>query len=648
MNLEKSQTNFSKHFIYLFQIFLAGATILFYFCYSNAESNFNENIKKRTSINSVKIANQIDNIFIYSENITSILAKNLARENTKDYQKVADILQSVKPQIDYEKYNIFTITLFNFISPEGKIIATSNDGVLKEPVKISVERRSWITDSRLRPWRFQIAKNDVGLISKELVIPIGFGITDSNGKFLGIISIGVNARKVKTLIESSLNNITTSFAILNNDNSTIVTSDNFDDELLPEIQNKISKEFTETQEVENALIKVGDQEFLYSKIKHYPKMGLIVGVNKSAVRSEFWPRISETFLQILYFLFFTLILLLFFKKKLLNPVIMLSKAANKISRGNINVYIPDSNITEIDSLSHSIRMMQKFIKKQSEDRLSLEKENKSRKEFLSSITHEFKNVTTGIIGAAEVIKSDLDAKIKAENKNISVEEMNEHREFLEDITNLSEEILLLAHDTIDINHLLHNDFKLEKSETVDLEKIVVRTAKLLRVHAVRNKKIIVTNFIKGEDSGFVVNNLDARLVKQIMVNIINNSIKHANDNSKIEITLEAIDKEVSEVLRDSILNNLRNNHAIETDHKNKLIRIISKARPQVIITVKDTSIGMTIGEIAEVLETSNLNMLNNNSDIKSLSLAKHLIEIQGGSFQISSQDGIGIEIKIIF
>jgi two-component system sensor histidine kinase ChiS len=643
-----SPTSLSLCFRRLVKLFVIGSLIILYFAYQSLEKELTSEIREEVLVDSIKLTTNISNILIHAENITSILAKTISREDPNNLNKLTEILRSFSPRIGQGKYDIFTITLFNLINPKGQLVATSNDGILKDPIQVSDQKRSWIKDARIKPWRFHVAKNDIGLVSKEPVIPVGFGFTDKNNNFSGIVSIGINAVKLKNLLESSLDSRIVNFAILNDDGSVIITSTNFDPKIAAQIEEKIANKFSENQDIKNAKITLNNQDFFYSKISLYSKLGILVGYDKASFNSKFWSKSSKTFFYLGYFIIFTIILLFLLKKRLLSPITSLSKIANKISNKNFNFYLADSNIEEVRALSQPIIALQKITKQELDDKITLKKNHQSKKDFLSSISNEFSNITNSIIGISEFIKSDIELKETSKSKTLSSEDIEEYKEFLEDIKNLSDEILLLAQDIVDINHSHHGIFEVEKFERVDLEQLTTRCIKLLRTHAIKNQKMLSLNLIKDQECNFTVGNLSAKLVKQALVNIIRSIIKYAAKNSKIELTLEALDNEVSDVLRDSILKRIRLNTNLDKDHRNSLIKVINNSRPKVNIITKFSVEEKDLAKLLNLLKEEIVKEKSYSIDQQNLLTAKYLIEMQGGFIDISINDSLESEIKITF
>jgi signal transduction histidine kinase len=366
----------------------------------------------------------------------------------------------------------------------------------------------------------------------------------------------------------------------------------------------------------------------------------------SELRINFLPHFFNT----LYLTVFFLILLFFFRTRLLNPVIQLSNSAREISQGNTNVYIPHAEISEIDLLAESIEQVREFAEKQAQGKMLAEKENFNKTEFLASTAHELKNIVAGIIGLAEVVKINFSEKAESNDQNFSALEILENQSFLEDIIKLGEELSEFIHDIIDINQAQTGDFKIEEHSLVDMKEIVMRSVKLLKIRAIKSQKQIVSHFIKKNDEDFIVNNIDPRRIKQVLVNLISNSIKYANEQTTIEVKLENLNSGASETLQILILDNIKQNPHINHERKTYLQSLIKKSRPKIMISIKDRGCGMNENEIKIALEKYGRIEMAQRKFIDStglgLPLVKHLIEMQGGMMVISSEKDVGTEVRV--
>ena len=279
-----------------------------------------------------------------------------------------------------------------------------------------------------------------------------------------------------------------------------------------------------------------------------------------------------------------------------------------------------------------------------------EKANFNKTEFLASTAHELKNIVAGIIGLAEVVKINFSEKADSNVKNFSESEILENQSFLEDIVKLGEELSEFIHDIIDVNQAQTGDFKIEEHSLVDMKEIVMRSVKLLKIRAIKSQKQIVSHFIKKDDEDFIVNNIDPRRIKQVLVNLISNSIKYADEQTVIEVKLEKLNSGASKTLQISILDSIKQNPHINHERKIYLQTIVKKSRPKIMISIKDHGCGMNENEIKIALEKYGRIKMAQSKFIDStglgLPLVKHLVEMQGGMMVISSEKNVGTEVKV--
>lgn len=624
------------------------ASITLYFSYKQ----FCKDAKREVKNFSNTLNQQITESFSYVENISNLIATQIVESNYNSKKNIAAILLATRPKIDENIHNLFTWTLFDFVDPNGYAVASSVHGLLKKPLLITKEERSWISEAKIHPWKLLNSKIDVGIVSRELIIPLGFGITrkNENNKFIGTISVGISVAKLKSRLESSFRHPYITFALFDQNQSAILTSSNIN--LDKEKFYNYSKQLTEitNNKSKSGFVSLGKNEYFYQKHDSYPFL-ILTGINRdiflSTLRSEFTPRL----LNIFYLVTFFLILLYFFRTKLINPISELYECAKKISQEEVNIKIPSSEIKEIDLLADSMEMVRQFVEKQKEERkiLASEKDlasraNQNKAEFFYSVTHELKNIITGIVGLTEVVKNNFtDHK---QNKSFSDSEFTENQYCLENILELSSELSHLIFDIMEINQAQSGDFEVRETSEVDIEEIVNNSVKLLRNQAIKNKKHIESVFIKQKDQNFIVTNLDPQRIKQIIANLLTNAIRHAEVNSKVEIRVEQFGEEASEALRETIINNNKE----LSQRKNYLLNIVKKPRPKVIISIKERGKGISKQCIEKAMSKYvpiNDSRLIDPTELD-LSLIRQLIELQGGMMMISSKENIGTEIKIIF
>jgi signal transduction histidine kinase len=621
-------------------VFIAATTL--YFSYRD----FTKVSKQAMSSTTNKIDQQITESLYYLENISHFVANQIIKYGNSKKENIASILVNARPKINDNGYDFFTWTLFDFVDANNYVIASSTHGAIANPILVTNEERSWINQAKQKPWKLLSSKVDTGIISREPIIPFGFGISDK-GKFLGTISFGINIEKLQRKLEllSSLSYI--KFVVFDDKNSALLSSENFNKEQVFEIADAFEK--LDKSLLKSGFIEINNQTFYYQPSSLH-SFTILTGINKKMFLSELRINFLPHFFNTLYLTIFFLILLFFFRTRLLNPVIQLSNSARQISQGNTNVYVPHAEISEIDLLAESIEQVREFLEKQAQAKIFAEKSNFNKTEFLASTAHELKNIVAGIIGLAEVVKINFSEKAESNDNNFSVPEILENQSFLEDIIKLGEELSEFIRDIIDVNQAQTGDFKIEEHSLVDMKEIVMRSVKLLKIRAIKSQKQIVSHFIKKDDEDFIVNNIDPRRIKQVLVNLISNSIKYADEQTVIEVKLEKLNAGASETLQISILDSVKQNPHINHERKTYLQSIVKKSRPKIMISIKDHGCGMNENEIKIALEKYGRIEMAQSKFIDStglgLPLVKHLVEMQGGMMVISSEKNVGTEVKV--
>lgn len=137
-----------------------------------------------------------------------------------------------------------------------------------------------------------------------------------------------------------------------------------------------------------------------------------------------------------------------------------------------------------------------------------------RSQFVANVSHELKTPLTSIKGFAETLRyvEDEDTKIK----------------FLNIIDKETERLTRLISDILVLSDLENNP--IEELEEIFPDEIITDAINILNEHA--RKKNISINF-ESDNSNLILGQKDKFL--QIAINIIENSIKYSNDDTKIDV-----------------------------------------------------------------------------------------------------------------
>lgn len=201
----------------------------------------------------------------------------------------------------------------------------------------------------------------------------------------------------------------------------------------------------------------------------------------------------------------------------------LTKAVENISSGHLGYEIPGEGKGEMGKLISTFNNMTTKLK-------NIES---NRKHFINSISHELKTPLTSI-------KSLIDS-LSIGNNNIDI-----YKEYLADIKSETERMETL------VNYLMAS-IKLEdislNLNTYDVGEVIVETIKFISPYANKNQVYIESEIEKG-----IIVKLDKDKFKEVLLNIIDNSIKYRDpnkSNSFVYIKLERLKDKLLIIIEDN-------------------------------------------------------------------------------------------------
>ncbi|WP_299745794.1 cell wall metabolism sensor histidine kinase WalK [uncultured Rossellomorea sp.] len=273
-------------------------------------------------------------------------------------------------------------------------------------------------------------------------------------------------------------------------------------------------------------------------------------------------------------------------KLLTRPLLKMKQATEKLSKGNFEVKLPELGQDELGDLSDSIQRLA----------TDLETIQQERTEFLANISHELRTPLTYVQGYANVaLREDIPESERKEYLNIIQEE--------------SKTILTLIENLFELAKIDENNFSIQ-TETIDsgsfYQKVINKVAPVFK-----RKGIDLILTVK-EDFPF---HADPIRLEQIVMNLLDNALKHSPPHSTTEVTVE------------------RN----ESGNMNLLIN--------------DQGMGIPPDELPQVfnrmyrVEKSRSREFGGSG--LGLSIVKELVEAHGGQISIQSQRNKGTSINII-
>lgn len=231
----------------------------------------------------------------------------------------------------------------------------------------------------------------------------------------------------------------------------------------------------------------------------------------------------------------------------------------------------------------------------------LETANRAKTEFLAHMSHELRTPLNSIIGFSQVMSDEL----------FGVLGSPKYLDYASDIHGSAQHLLEVIDDILDISKIEAGEARLDESE-IDVRDIVQASLRLVQPRIdIKHQKLRT-----DVPTDCPALKADRRLVRQILVNLLSNSMKFTPVGGDISI--------------DARLNDLGG----------------------IMIRVSDTGIGIAPEDIARVLEPFGQARRSPNQAHEGtglgLSLSKQLVELHSGTLTIESEVGKGTVVTIAF
>ena len=372
------------------------------------------------------LTHDIEADFNFIEEFSKIIGRKISEHGTNDPIIIADIFTKNLPIARINK-DVLYLTLFDFVAPDGKVVASTLEGVIHNPRIVKKEQRSWMELGPKEPWEVHLSKPDYGIVTPgqphNYIIPAGMGITDQNNKFLGIISTGISVDRLYSKANQARFSLNSSFVLLSEDLQ-LISARQEDQDFF---QDKITSAITKDQAglLPKPIEYKGSKYYCYRKVKNWPFL-ILVGENSISLQNEFNNKVIPHVIQITIIAFLMLLFFYLVRRQIISPIVDLAKITKAISLGADNVAIPMYNSNEMNLLAEELIKLQNYT---SELRVTKEKLESAQETLASSNQILERNV----IERTASLEQDLAAKTQFLN-NIS----HEVRTPIQGITSISE------------------------------------------------------------------------------------------------------------------------------------------------------------------------------------------------------------------
>lgn len=223
--------------------------------------------------------------------------------------------------------------------------------------------------------------------------------------------------------------------------------------------------------------------------------------------------------------------------------------------------------------------------------------NRTKSAFLANMSHELRTPLNAILGFSQLLQKDI--------------KLNQNQlKYVNTIYVSGEHLLNMINEILDLSKIESGKIEI-KMETIDLRELMNDLESMFHVHALE-KDIALT--IRAEDNVPEEIKSDAKRLKQILINLVGNSVKFTNRGSISLLTTFSMDETGLEVLK---------------------------------FSVKDTGKGIDPEIIDDIFEPFKQAKESYSTGTGlGLSIAKNLTHLLDGTIEVESEPGIGSTFTI--
>ncbi len=278
---------------------------------------------------------------------------------------------------------------------------------------------------------------------------------------------------------------------------------------------------------------------------------------------------------------FTLVSGYFISRSIINPITEMKEVAQAISKGDFNKRAKLDRDDELGVLASSLNRMADELQVKMN---SLSNMDRMRTEFVANVSHELKTPLTSIKGFIETLE------------NGAIDEKENARRFLSIIKKNAEGLSNITDDLLKLSELELGKDRIEKArfDLRDLIKDVI----LKYEHMITKKHIKLEQDYYGES--FIVN-ADKQKIEQVLVNILDNSMKYTGEGGSIKILVQ--DKEDH-----FFISGEDNGIGIPAEHLDRIFERFYRVDTARSRKLGGTGLGLSIVKHAVLLHGGNINI----------------------------------------
>ncbi|MBH5319012.1 HAMP domain-containing histidine kinase [Paenibacillus sp. GSMTC-2017] len=296
----------------------------------------------------------------------------------------------------------------------------------------------------------------------------------------------------------------------------------------------------------------------------------------------------QKIIQMATFVGFAVILLflglsIFLAQRIVKPIQELTRAARYMAEGDWSRRANKRGDDEIGQLAETFNAMVS----------ELNKREKLKNDFISSISHELRTPLTSIKGWSETLK-----------ESEPTEDDEEVKLGLSIISKETERLSGLVEDLLDFSKLSARTMELH-TEMLDLNGPVKETVHQLAVREEGTRVRLLATFGVGP----ILIQGDANRIKQVIINLIDNAFKFTAAGGTVRVTTSVISDKA-------------------------------------VVIVSDTGSGIDEDDLPHVMDKFYKSSNSYGGSGLGLAICKDIVELHGGEITIDSERGVGTIVKV--
>jgi two-component system cell cycle sensor histidine kinase PleC len=249
------------------------------------------------------------------------------------------------------------------------------------------------------------------------------------------------------------------------------------------------------------------------------------------------------------------------------------------------------------ALERQTQELADLAEKYAEEKTRAEEASQAKSKFLANMSHELRTPLNAIIGFSEMMGAGMFGPLGPDK----------YREYCSDIHQSGQYLLEVINDILDMSKIEAGRIRLEQEE-IALEAFLVDATRVVSARANDKRLKLVTDVSQG-----IRLRADHRLLKQIVLNLLSNSVKFTPQGGRVVIRGRATATQITIAIADTGI-------GIPKDALAKLGRPFEQVESQLTKSHQGSGLGLAI--------------------------AKSLTELHGGSMRIRSQINHGTVVLL--